>query len=60
MALEIADSRFQTVKEQAMHIVESFIVGALAGGAAVAFFYRRAAIELEKLKQDLEARARPL
>ena len=43
-----------------MDIIATFILGALAGGVAVALFYRRAAIELQRLKQDLEARAQKL
>jgi hypothetical protein len=43
-----------------MDILAAFIVGALAGGVAVALFYRRAAVELQKLKQDLDARVQKL
>ncbi len=38
----------------------SFVVGAVAGGGVTAFYYRRAAAELAKLKQEMESRARAL
>jgi hypothetical protein len=38
----------------------SFVVGALAGGAVAAIYYRRAAAELARLKREVELRVRSL
>ncbi len=43
-----------------MHLIESFIIGAAAGATVVAIYYRRAAAEAAKLKQEVEARAKSL
>ncbi len=43
-----------------MEILAAFGAGAVAGGFAVALFYRKAALDLESLKRDLEAKVRSL
>lgn len=43
-----------------MHLVESFIIGAAAGATVVTIYYRRAAAEATKLKQEMEARVKSL
>jgi hypothetical protein len=39
-----------------MHELISFMVGAVVGGAAVAFFYRRTVAELRLVRQEILAR----